>query len=614
MKTLKRNKGKKLNQTLSVLKSGGGVSSTPSVICMQSAFPAEFVGNWWCFHGDGTSHGYTGGGVYTASGLFTNNGGVTSVSQQVSGNGPNSGLLTGISLDGTNKGFSGPTTDVVDYTVGALIKSEMKSASAEAWVAKWGPAAGGKTYLMFTNTALRYFSQWYKTDATVTQKSNAASDLSVRGAVQSVIGTYRYVADGTSLADHYLDGVLRDNSTVAVGPPQVNAAPWTVGYSPNSSNYGNGILFCAFMTEKYLSAATAAAMSAYQTGKLSGSFGEALTYTRASQATCITPDGTVTKLPTNRPAIINGGILIEPAGTNLCLQSEDLGTTWQINKTTLSLNAATAPDGNKTADQITLQADNAAAVFQNITGLASTTYTFSFWGWSDTPGTQFRISRNNNVSWVTATVSPTYTTTTTPTRYSLTFTTLVGETVNIIDIGGEGLTPFTPTAGSMYVWGAQMETGTFATSYIPTTTASATRALPAFTWPFPAGNTFATQGSAAMGIATTYTGGINHQFLTVNGGSNNVLMYDNGGQTQRAYNGTTVATINTTRTAGVFRWYSTDWSTARNQLTVTERGGSTHTVAFSGFTLGSTLNIGGPGSDAVLKDLVLSKVYGGSNP
>lgn len=65
--------------------------------------------------------------------------------------------------------------------------------------------------------------------------------------------------------------------------------------------------------------------------------------------------------------------LVEPAATNLCLQSQDFTTTWTNTNTDEPTTNNTAPDGLATADEIaaTLAANQAFAIYQGFTGLTA---------------------------------------------------------------------------------------------------------------------------------------------------------------------------------------------------------------------------------------------------
>ena len=181
------------------------------------------------------------------------------------------------------------------------------------------------------------------------------------------------------------------------------------------------------------------------------------------------------------------GLLVEPAATNLALQSENFITSWGLNNATVTANATTAPDGNTTADKIEITAAS-GSISQNFTSSA-TTYTFSVWlKQGNTTVTDIQIvdvltlSYRIRLTWATGALSVVGGTATATKinelsngwfRISVTATLPAGGTDNIsIKPAGDGL----GTSGDyVYVWGAQLETGPIATSYIPTTTASVTR-------------------------------------------------------------------------------------------------------------------------------------------
>jgi hypothetical protein len=214
--------------------------------------------------------------------------------------------------------------------------------------------------------------------------------------------------------------------------------------------------------------------------------------------------GTIISYATDEPAFefnTDGsykGLLVEPAATNLCLRSENITTTWVPINATRTANATTALDGNTTADKL---GDNGATgtgnvtVFQTITVSSSTKYTASVFLKADqlafarleayqydganTGEQYFGLSGDGSLG--TASNLDDSTITKYPDgwyRCSITFTTGANTTFpfaiylansissTIVDLDG---------TSSIFVWGAQVETGPIATSYIPTTTASVTR-------------------------------------------------------------------------------------------------------------------------------------------
>jgi hypothetical protein len=167
-----------------------------------------------------------------------------------------------------------------------------------------------------------------------------------------------------------------------------------------------------------------------------------LSFTRASGATRVGPNG-----------------LIEEVRTNLALQSQTLSVspTWTAySGTTVTANAVTAPDGTLTAEQITGTSGSFRGIRQAISSSAIP-HTFSVYLRSATgSSTTARI-------WVDGT-NTTVTVTTSWQRFTVTGTTAASFEVQI--------STAVSSAIDVYAWGAQLETGDIATAYIPTTTAA----------------------------------------------------------------------------------------------------------------------------------------------
>jgi hypothetical protein len=186
---------------------------------------------------------------------------------------------------------------------------------------------------------------------------------------------------------------------------------------------------------------------------------------------------------------------------NLCLQSEDFGTTWTNTNTTETTNTVTAPDGTTTADTLTESAGVTLArrIEQSIAVTTGLTYSASVYAKQNT-ATVLQISLNGSVGaneWANfnlsngtlgsvgsdvtgsdATISNIgngwY-------RCKLTFpATATGNTslrLTLTDNNASaGLNPtYTVTAGNeknLYLWGAQLVQGSEALPYSKTTTAA----------------------------------------------------------------------------------------------------------------------------------------------
>ena len=171
-------------------------------------------------------------------------------------------------------------------------------------------------------------------------------------------------------------------------------------------------------------------------------------------------------------------LLLEPQRTNLALYSEQFdNASWLKGNTTATANTTISPDGTTNADTITIQTTSGNNLRQNITVTANTTYTFSFYALrgtaTDLRYSVFNFSGGSDIVAVTSYYSQTNSTTWS--RITVTFTTPTGCT----SIGVYPVRDATST-GTFFIYGAQLELGAYPTTYIPTTSATATRVADSF--------------------------------------------------------------------------------------------------------------------------------------
>ena len=169
--------------------------------------------------------------------------------------------------------------------------------------------------------------------------------------------------------------------------------------------------------------------------------------------------GTFTTI-TGQTANLTGGL------SNLALQSQSIGTTpWSIYGTTsFTLNSAVAPDSTTTASTITGATDvlfSSNNIRQTLAVTPSTQYTFSCYIKFGTATTVSIASRDNGSGALPTTTT---TTATNWTRVSVTFTTASNAPSIAITLGGAN--------GTFFAWGAQVNLGATATTYIATTVTS----------------------------------------------------------------------------------------------------------------------------------------------
>jgi len=158
-------------------------------------------------------------------------------------------------------------------------------------------------------------------------------------------------------------------------------------------------------------------------------------------------------------------LLLEPQRTNLCLWSQNFDdANWGKTTASVTANQATAPDGTNTMDLLVFSA-TAGRLTQGVATTNGATYTFSVWLATQSGTQTVEIGNINLGVWQTVTV------TTTPTRFSV--TQVASSTSRFPGIQSTG-------AYSILAWGGQCELGAYPTTYIPTTTASATRIADSF--------------------------------------------------------------------------------------------------------------------------------------
>jgi len=232
-----------------------------------------------------------------------------------------------------------------------------------------------------------------------------------------------------------------------------------------------------------------------------------MTFTRAGDtATRVNPSGLIETVLANKPRLDYTNstcpkLLLEPQRTNLALRSQEFGNiSWNKISSSASENVVISPDGTQNADKLVEDNTLAGHAFYNgVTSTANIPYTLSIFLKADGSGRNLRLSIYDsaflNGGYVVFNSSSATLTTQTNVGdgvvnstkietfgngwFRVSITATLQQTIiraGLFLQNGSNIGIYTGDGASgIYLWGAQIEAGAYATSYIPTTTATVTR-------------------------------------------------------------------------------------------------------------------------------------------
>jgi hypothetical protein len=225
-----------------------------------------------------------------------------------------------------------------------------------------------------------------------------------------------------------------------------------------------------------------------------------LTFTRASSATRVNSDGEIEVVGSGVPRLDYSqgscpSLLLEPQRTNLMRNSEALNSWFKLD-TSVTSDSTTSPDGTQNADTVTATGASSLShlIYQNLAFTSGTAYTLSVFAKANTSdyiqlvlAGQFSATNYANFDLSNGTITASAVVTAKIEDYgngwyrcSISATAGSSSTNSqIIYLINSGTASrgqsFTANGESVYLWGGQFEAGSYATSYIPTTSATVTR-------------------------------------------------------------------------------------------------------------------------------------------
>ena len=200
------------------------------------------------------------------------------------------------------------------------------------------------------------------------------------------------------------------------------------------------------------------------------------TFTRASNATVVNKAGLIETVGNGIPRIdflgnTQGALKLEPQRSNLVPYSQEF-TGWTLTNVVETPNALISPDGTQNASKFVTNNNGVDIKYASIPVIEDTTYTFSFYcNYIGGLGLQGRFYDNTNGANIEYYDYMSQLEEGKWKRVTRTFTTPIGCTnIQVWYLASSSSNPVTA-----YYWGAQLEQGSYPTSYIPTQGSIATR-------------------------------------------------------------------------------------------------------------------------------------------
>ena len=251
---------------------------------------------------------------------------------------------------------------------------------------------------------------------------------------------------------------------------------------------------------------------------------------RATTATRVNSAGLIESVAINVPRLdytdsTCPSLLVEPQRTNLITYSEQFDNAAWVKGTggSISSNSVISPDGTQNADAYTWATSTSSFAYlsQQAIGISQNPNTFSVWLKRPFGSGSRTIRLSISDLSVSTANSSTFTVTEAWQRFE--FTRASASATGLLGVGlFVGASGTSIAAGEILdVWGAQLEAGSYPTSYIPTTSAAVTRNADVISKTGISSLIGQTEGTLYFEVQGFSDGNPANQFITLNDGTSN---------------------------------------------------------------------------------------------
>jgi hypothetical protein len=277
-------------------------------------------------------------------------------------------------------------------------------------------------------------------------------------------------------------------------------------------------------------------------------------FTRGSTGTFVGSNGLIQTAATNIPrfdhtaAGVCRGLLIEESRTNLLVRSEEFNdAAWIKINASVTANSVTSPSGTLTADTLVRSGTSIALLASADLVAGAVSLTSSLYAKAGTQNflvVQVNINNGTSASFITFDLTNGTVGTRQDLINSIAFTavatnvgngwyrcsvTFTGGSTNSTVLFGAASNANNrdgTNGGTIFIWGAQLEAGSFATSYIPTTTGSVVRSADVCTFTGADFNRFynSTSGTLLSEASISNLIGSNRGIVQIDSGTNLSVM------------------------------------------------------------------------------------------